>query len=127
MNTLSSIWQSVFLGAGRESITREEEIDRQNKDERLREAFDNQYWLRMIAVDDNVGQPRERFALVQDIIYAYDAIDDHDEHTSLEHQVHFDPRQFNHDNPDPRIEEFELDLEVLKNYGLKCSRYREQF
>ena len=78
MNTLSSIWQSVFLGAGRESITREEEIGRQNRDERLRDAFDNQYWLRMIAVDDNVDRPMERFALAQDIIDAYDAIDDHD-------------------------------------------------
>ena len=39
----------------------------------------------------------------------------------------FDPRQFMNENPDPSIDQFELDVEILKNYAVKCTRLRERF
>ena len=52
--------------------------------------------------------------MISDILNAYDMIDQVSYHESLDHQVLFDPRQFDNDNPVPTLEEFKLSVEELE-------------
>ena len=62
--------------------------------------------------------------MTPDILNAYDVIDQVSYNVGLDHQVHFDPRQFDNDNPGPTIEEFKLSAEELQHLGIRCTKLR---
>ena len=59
-----------------------------------------------------------------DILAAWDEIDELGAIISLDHRIYFDPRAFAADNQAPTTEEFELDENAIRDWGVRCSRLR---
>ena len=91
-----------MLGSsGRDSGATQRERERLDRVERVSEAFHNLYWTRIICVEQNNVEELERHALTDDIIEAWNEIDELGDALALDHRVHFDPRKFASENPAP--------------------------
>ena len=121
MQSLSQIWQQFFNGTVSDIESRQMEIDRAQRNERINDSFRNQYWTRVIRVDTILESNIQRHALISDIIEAYEEIDEFSDYIGLDHQVHFDPREFSNNNPNPSRAEYELSYDDLEQWGIICS------
>ena len=63
--------------------------------------------------------------MTDDVIDAWNEIDDHGDLMSLNHFVHYNPRQFAAQHPAPTLEEFALDEEGIESWGRRCTIIRQ--
>ena len=86
-------------------------------------AFQNLYWTRILSLQ-NPHQEVERHPLTDDVVEAWNELDEASRWDSLGHKVHFDPKDFANANPAPTKEEFQLDEEDLRHWGFRCTDLR---
>ena len=85
MQSLSHIWQQFFNGTVSDIESRQMEIDRAQRNERINDSFRNQYWTRVIRVDTILESNIQRHALTSDIIEAYEEMDEVSDYIALDH------------------------------------------
>ena len=124
MRRLTDIWENLLGGSDRDSGAIQRERERLDRVERVSEAYQNLYWTRIISVHQNYEEDTERHALADDIIEALNEIDEVSDTLSLDHRVHFDPREFAAEHPAPTREEFDLSVEERQQWGIECARQR---
>ena len=101
MRRLTDIWENLLGSSGRDSGAIQRERERLDRIERVSETFHNLYWTRIICVDQNNVEEAEQHALTADIIEAWNEIDELSDALNLDHRVHFNPREFDSENPAP--------------------------
>ena len=84
--------------------------------ERLSVAFQNQYWTGIVSLQDP-EQVFVRQPMADDIIEAYNELDELSHWESLGHTVVFDPRRFIQEHPEPTIDEFQHDEDELRHWA----------
>ena len=70
-------------------------------EERIQEAFNNLFWTRVYAVHQDSHQDNARYPLATDIIDSRNKVEEASDFLQLQFKVHYDPREFANDNPDP--------------------------
>ena len=63
-------------------------------------------------------QEFQNHEMIADLLESWEDIDSQSELISLGYRVHFEPKKFAADNPDPNIDEFKLKEDELLDLGL---------
>ena len=69
----------------------------------------------------NEVQIINRHPLSDDVVEAWNELDETSRWDSLGHKVHFDPREFANNYPNATIGEFKLDEEDFRIWGYRCT------
>ena len=64
--------------------------------------------------------------MTDDIVEAFNVLDELSHWESLGHKVFFDPRRFVQENPEPDMEEFRCDDDDLRHWARRCSWVRQE-
>ena len=83
---------------------------------RISEAFNNQYWSRIVSLQDQ-SPVFERHAMADDITEAHNELDELSHWESLGHMLHFDPRRFIQEHPEPAMEAFRHNEDELRHWA----------
>ena len=113
MQKLTDIWQNLMASAPRDEDTGNRNLERL---ERVSEAFHNQYWSRIISLQ-KPDQEFARHAMTDDIIEAFNELDELSHWESLGHKVIFDPRLFAQEHPEPAADQFRHNDDELRHWA----------
>ena len=122
MQKLTAIWQNLMASAPRDQDAGNRNLERL---ERVSEAFQNQYWSRVISLQ-KPDQEFAKYAMTDDVVEALHELDELSHWESLGHKVFFDPRKFLQENPEPVMEEYRCSNDDLRHWARRCSWVRQE-
>ena len=93
MHRLTDYWSNLFQGGNRNVNETLINRDRLERIERISETFRNLYWKQILSLQNN-SQEFERHPMADDIVEAWNEIDEIGRFDVLYHKIYFDPKQF---------------------------------
>ena len=113
MQRITDIWRNLvrYYPPNEENQRPEDESEdeSEDRDAEIAETYRNQYWTRLVSLQQGLAQNIERWPLALDLIESLTEIDGLEGRQGNEAQFIFDPAEFLQRNPTPTLTEFKLD------------------
>ena len=131
INKLTKIWPNLLGKRPRQRNEEEEpllvdEDQMEELEQSMLKTFKNQYWTRLIRVEDFCAGQQDRFELGPDVAEAVDEMNRLDTDASPQWQPLFDPQAFQQEHPKPLLKDWVLGARDLEAKAELTAKLRAQ-
>ena len=128
---ITNVFQNILRRAQNEDPREEQAVIQRQQEELARdaathEAFKNLRWTRVISLQEEPAQLTRVWDLGPDIIAELEQMASVEEDLLADLEPYFDPITFQEVTSNPKLEEYRLDPDALRHWGVRATSIREQ-